>query len=229
MQIVRVPPSEACCLDYMGWKTKALGTVSGRELQHVPTVIQENRMHQAILPQHSLAFPVLVAMVGFWFAGVSGLGKKTSSFTTGDWSPQLVPNASQTPLSTSSLAWVLVFTFHTLLCTYSFIFHIWRDLLKLAWCPNALFVLTLASVYHSTLRCFFMLAGSWITPVLDPQAHLLGSLHTLKTWRRTLNLADYTCSSRSICWFFPLSSALLGSQWITQWLVPISSQVLISR
>ena len=49
--------------------------------------------------QHSLAFPVLVAMVGFWFAGMSGLGKKTSSFTTGDWSPQLVPNASQTPLS----------------------------------------------------------------------------------------------------------------------------------
>lgn len=65
MQIVRVPLSEACCLDYTGWKRKALGTVSGRELQLVPTVIQENKVPQAILPQHSLAFPVLVAMVEF--------------------------------------------------------------------------------------------------------------------------------------------------------------------
>ena len=71
------------------------------------------------------------------------------------------------------------FKFHALLCTYSFIFHIWRDLLKLAWCPNALFVLTVACVYHNTLRCFFIL-DSWVTPVLDPQAHLLGSLRTLK-------------------------------------------------
>lgn len=63
---------------------------------------------------------------------------------------------------------------------------------------------------------FFMLADYWVIPVLDPQAHLLGPLCTLKTWGRTLNFADYICSSRSICWFFPVSSALLGGQWITQ-------------
>lgn len=37
--------------------------------------------------------------------------------------------------------------------------------------------------------------------MLDPQAHLLGSLRTLKTWRRTLNFADT----------FALPEAFVGS------------------
>ena len=98
----------------------------------------------------------------------------------------------------------------------AFLFLIWKDLLKLVSCLNTLLVLTqvcLTILWDS----FFTLADSLVTTVLDPQAHLPGSLCTLKTWRGALDFANYICSSRNICCSFPVSSALLvGGQRITQ-------------